>query len=198
MNRQSLFFIIIGTNGTGKTTLLNNILNNSNRKNVLVVDPDGYEWRQYQEIPVDEIDTLNTGNHKILAPTKEEIEYLIEFRNGILVLDDCRYYANKRLENEIRRVLIRRRQNVLDVFAVAQSLSEVPPDFYTFATGGAGQAQTQLPSPKAVEAAVGKQLGNLAAGKIPVPVPPKQFATIPKGIPDVDLTDVGAEVLDMF
>ena len=30
--RQSLFFIIIGTNGTGKTTLLNNILNNSNRK----------------------------------------------------------------------------------------------------------------------------------------------------------------------
>ena len=80
---------------------------------------------------------------------------------------------------------------------------ELPPnpavsDFYTFATGGAGQAQTQLPSPKAVEAAVGKQLGNLAAGKIPVPVPPKQFATIPKGIPDVDLTDVGAEVLDMF
>ena len=132
--RQSLFFIIIGTNGTGKTTLLNNILTNSNRKNVLIVDPDGYEWRQYQEIPVDEIDTLNTGTHKILAPTKEEIEYLIEFRNGILVLDDCRYYANKRLENEIRRVLIRRRQNVLDVFAVAHSLSEVPPDFYTFAT----------------------------------------------------------------
>ena len=132
--RQSLFFIIIGTNGTGKTTLLNTILENSNRKNILVVDPDGFEWQKYSEVAVDKVSSLQIGTNKIVAPVKEDIEYLIEFRNGILVLDDCRYYANKRLENEIRRILIRRRQNALDVFAVAHSLSEVPNDFYTFAT----------------------------------------------------------------
>jgi ABC-type Mn2+/Zn2+ transport system ATPase subunit len=132
--RQSLFFIIIGTNGTGKTTLLNNTLNKSNRNNILVIDPDGYEWRDYKEVDINFLENLKQGTNKVLAPTKDDIELLINFRNGILVLDDCRYYANKRLENEIRKILIRRRQNALDIFAVAHSLSEVPNDFYTFAT----------------------------------------------------------------
>jgi ABC-type cobalamin/Fe3+-siderophores transport system ATPase subunit len=30
--RQSLFFIIVGTNGTGKTTLLNKLISNTGRK----------------------------------------------------------------------------------------------------------------------------------------------------------------------
>lgn len=77
---------------------------------------------------------------------------------------------------------------------------ELPPnpavsDFYTFASGGAGQSQTQLPNPKAVEAAVTKQLGNLAEGKIPNPIPKIPFATIPKGTLDVDLKNVTANVL---
>ena len=38
------------------------------------------------------------------------------------------------MEEAIRRVLIRRRQNQIDVFAVAHGLSEVPASFYTFAT----------------------------------------------------------------
>ena len=77
---------------------------------------------------------------------------------------------------------------------------ELPPnpavsDFYTFANGGSGQAQTQLPSPKAVEAAVGKQLGNLAAGKLPNAIPKIPFATIPKNTPNVNLKDVASNVL---
>ena len=73
--RQSLFFIIIGTNGTGKTTLLNNTLNKSNRNNVLVVDPDGYEWRDYKEVDVNALQNVTGGTNKILAPTKDEIEF---------------------------------------------------------------------------------------------------------------------------
>ena len=48
--RQSLFFIIVGTNGTGKTTLLNKLISNIGRK-ALILDPDGLEWKDIQEIP---------------------------------------------------------------------------------------------------------------------------------------------------
>jgi|TARA_Y100000114_G_scaffold21423_1_gene17210 Cdc6-like AAA superfamily ATPase len=132
--RQSLFFIIVGTNGTGKTTLLNNILTETNRDKVLVVEPEGLEWQHYKEINYDQIISFTKGKAKVINPSPEEIEQLMDFNNGTLVLDDCRYYANKRLQTAIRKILIRRRQNAVDIFAVAHGLSEVPPDFLTFCT----------------------------------------------------------------
>ena len=134
MQRQGLFFIIVGTNGTGKTTLLRNLLEGLNRKKTLIVEPDGYEWRDVKEIDYSEIPTMSDKSAKGLAPDEQQIEELIYFQNGNLVLDDCRYYAGKRLQNAIRKVLIRRRQNSVDIFAVAHGTSEIPPDFYTFAT----------------------------------------------------------------
>ena len=134
MQRQGLFFIVIGTNGTGKTTLLRNILKGLNRKRTLIVDPDGYEWRDVKEIDYSDIPNMPEGSGKVIAPDENEIEDLIHFQNGNLVLDDCRYYAGKRLQTAIRKVLIRRRQNSVDIFAVAHGTSEIPPDFYTFAT----------------------------------------------------------------
>ena len=41
--------IIIGTNGTGKTTLLRSILQNSKQK-ILIVTPDDVEWRDYEAV----------------------------------------------------------------------------------------------------------------------------------------------------
>ena len=52
--RESLFFIIVGTNGTGKTTLLNKLISQTNRK-ALILDPDGREWDEIQEINDTEI-----------------------------------------------------------------------------------------------------------------------------------------------
>ena len=133
MNRQSLFFIIVGTNGTGKTTLLNKLIDDAGRK-ALVLDPDGLEWKHIQEISPDQAGELKSGFGKILAPHPDDLESLLEFQNGSLVLDDCRFYLKARMEESIRRVLIRRRHNSIDVFAVAHGLSEVPASFYTFAT----------------------------------------------------------------
>lgn len=133
MNRQSLFFIIVGTNGTGKTTLLNRLINEKGGKS-LVIDPDGLEWQHISEIKPEQAGELTNGQAKILAPTIEDLENLMDFQNGSLVLDDCRFYLKSRMEESIRRVLIRRRHNSIDVFAVAHGLSEVPASFYTFAT----------------------------------------------------------------
>tara|TARA_R100000664_G_scaffold32108_1_gene46528 strand:+ start:1670 stop:2221 length:552 start_codon:yes stop_codon:yes gene_type:complete len=133
MYRQSLFFIIVGTNGTGKTTLLNKLINEKGGKS-LVIDPDGMEWQHIEEIPPEKAGENFSGQAKILAPTSEDLEHLLEFQNGSLVLDDCRFYLKSRMEESIRRILIRRRHNSVDVFAVAHGLTEVPASFYTFAT----------------------------------------------------------------
>jgi len=131
--RQSLFFIIVGTNGTGKTTLLNKLINETNRK-ALIIDPDGMEWRNVKEIDPSQCADFSSGQAKILAPSVEELEEVIHFQNGSLVLDDCRYYLRARMDETIRKILIRRRHNSIDCFAVAHGLSEVPASFYTFAT----------------------------------------------------------------
>ena len=131
--RQSLFFIIVGTNGTGKTTLLNRLVDEKGGKS-LVIDPDGLEWSHVEEIAPEKCGELKSGQAKILAPSIEDLEHLMNFQNGSLVLDDCRFYLKSRMDESIRRILIRRRQNSIDVFAVAHGLSEVPASFYTFAT----------------------------------------------------------------
>ena len=89
--RQSLFFIIVGTNGTGKTTLLNKLINETNRK-ALIIDPDGLEWRDVQEIDPEKAGELKSGYGKILAPAPDDLSHLLELQNGSLVLDDCLIY----------------------------------------------------------------------------------------------------------
>jgi|TARA_R110000803_G_scaffold145554_1_gene211368 ABC-type Mn2+/Zn2+ transport system ATPase subunit len=130
--RQVLFFIIVGTNGTGKTTLTKQLING---RKTLVVDPDGLEWSNLPTIDIDEITQLKDDKHaRIIAPAYKEIIELINYRNGNLVLDDCRYYVRSRIEEGVRQLLVRRRQKDVDIFAVAHSLNEVPPTFWTFAT----------------------------------------------------------------
>ena len=130
---QILFFIIVVTNGTGKTSLLNDLIDKKGGK-ALIVDPDGMEWDHVEEIKPETCGELKSGQAKILAPTIEDLDHIINFQNGSLILDDCRFYLKSRMDESIRRILIRRRQNSIDVFAVAHGLSEVPASFYTFAT----------------------------------------------------------------
>lgn len=130
--RQVLFFIIVGTNGTGKTTLTKQLL--TNRK-TLVVDPDGLEWSSLPTIDINEITLLKDGKKaRIIAPDYKDIVELVNYQHGNLVLDDCRYYVRSRIEEGVRQLLVRRRQKDVDIFAVAHSLNEVPPTFWTFAT----------------------------------------------------------------
>ena len=131
--RQSLFFVICGTNGTGKTTFVRNLV--STPKKLLVVDPDGMEWNDLPEIEAQRIAEIKDGGKaRIVGPSIEEMDMLGLYNNGNLVLDDCRYYCKSRIEESTRKILVRRRQKSIDVYAVAHSLSEVPPTFWVFAT----------------------------------------------------------------
>ena len=134
--RQPVFIIIFGTNGTGKTTWLLNRLQKDPRRH-LVIDPDGMEkaWNKYTLIKHSQVHQVRDGAKvKITAPQEKEFSSLLKMRPGILVLDDARYYVKSQIEQAIRQILVRRRQIAIDIFAVAHSLNEVPPTFWTYAT----------------------------------------------------------------
>jgi GTPase SAR1 family protein len=134
VTRQGLFMIIIGTNGTGKTTFLRELLESSPRR-TLAVDPDGMEWDDYTTIPIERTGDLKDGaKARVIAPQGAEFQYLMDLVNANLILDDCRYYVKPMIEGEIRKTLVRRRQRALDIFAVAHSFNEIPPTFWVFAT----------------------------------------------------------------
>ncbi len=135
--RAAKMTILLGTNGTGKTTLLRRILESSGQR-CLVVTPDDSEWRDF---PLNELqsasDFMFTGICRhIFDPHKthgtlQRIEY---FKCGIIVFDDCRAYFQSATDDKIRQLLIRRRQREVDVFAVGHGFNEVPPVFFTFNT----------------------------------------------------------------
>lgn len=131
--RQSVFFILCGTNGTGKTTLLRKLVDTD--KKLLVIDPDGMEWNDLSEIDIARVgEVLPNKKARVISPSADDLDFLKDFQQGNLVLDDCRYYVKSRIEESIRQTLVRRRQKEIDVYAVAHSMTEVPPTFWVFAT----------------------------------------------------------------
>lgn len=137
VKRQPLFILIVGTNGTGKTTLVLNDFVANYKENVLIVDADGME-RKWQQFPLIEPEQISNPTHRItrvmMIDEQKTIDQLSNFKNGLIVLDDCRVYINSRLEKPFRRLFIRRKQFCQDQIAVAHGISEIPSTFWTYAT----------------------------------------------------------------
>ena len=129
--------IILGANGTGKTTILNRILEATPDKS-LVITPDDAEWRMYTEVELTAADDfLYTGIRRHIFNDEKKtgtLDRVHLFKKGKLVFDDCRAYLTAATDPRIRKVLIRSRQNMVDVFSVGHGFTEVPPVFFTFAT----------------------------------------------------------------
>ena len=136
-DRAAKLTILLGANGTGKTTLLEGIIARSGQR-ALVVTPDDIEWRQYEETQLaSPADFQYQGVRRhVFDParrggTLDRLEY---FRRGILVFDDCRAYLRSSTDDRVRQLIIRRRQRMVDVMAVGHGFNEVPPVFFTFAS----------------------------------------------------------------
>jgi ABC-type cobalamin/Fe3+-siderophores transport system ATPase subunit len=138
MSRQCIFWIIVGTNGVGKTTFAKDIIEKKYPKDrsVLIADPDGYEpaWHKYPSIDVGNIQHMTNHRFRFMSPEKEDLEEFRKFKNGMLVLDDCNHYLKANLQTEMKQIFIRRRQNDVDIIAMAHHLTEVPPKFWNFAS----------------------------------------------------------------
>lgn len=135
MMRYPMCSILVGINGTGKTTFIKKVLertvNDNNR--ALIVTPDPAEWRAVEEVSGTAISRFR-GVKKIIyhQSCMEEIQRY--YTNGILVFDDARVYIHAQSDDFMQWLQIRRRQVGVDLFCNFHGLTQVPPVFFTFAT----------------------------------------------------------------
>lgn len=146
--RQQERIILCGTNGTGKSTLAKKLINaciHLPDKRALAILPDDSEpiFKNYNELEYNElkyISSVANKENKIFFPIdkKQANNFFSEvqtyFKNGILALDDARFYSGANVEDGLRNVFIRSRQNNVDVLFICHGLSEIPPSLITFAT----------------------------------------------------------------
>lgn len=127
--------ILLGTNGTGKTTLIEKFVK-AEKNRALVVSPDDRDWHQLPLImDLNLIKWDYTRARRYIWSGPEDLAIISrKFHNGTLVFDDCRSYLKANLDERVRRLLIRRRQNQVDIFVAAHGFTEVPPKFFTFCT----------------------------------------------------------------
>lgn len=132
--RRAKLTILLGTNGTGKTTMLHNILVQSGQK-ALIIMTDEIEWTEY---PLNDLkkpeDFSFTGIQRHVFDSNKTLNALELFTKGILVFDDCRAFLKSTTAEKLRKLLIRRRQQEIDIFAVGHGFTQVPPEFFTFAS----------------------------------------------------------------
>lgn len=133
---------VLGKNGTGKTTFLRKeviepVIKAARR--VLIVTPHYNEWEEVEEIePTARLLRKNgfKGVRKIVYTTEELTLHPISnyYFDGILILDDCKFYLPNQTSMILQRIFIARRQFMRDVFLVAHGFSQIPPTYFTFNT----------------------------------------------------------------
>lgn len=155
MERACKLILIIGYNGTGKTTITKKLVINELKKkesHILVVTPDDIEWNTLQEVhPRYPARIKNyAGARKIIFSKKinypdpenrtmqkegSTVDLVADyFRNGLVVFDDCRAYFKSLTEDSLHNLYIRRRQKMVDIIMVAHGFTEIPPKAFTFAS----------------------------------------------------------------
>lgn len=135
--RAAKLIVILGFNGTGKTTFLKKLIHNELKKpdsHILIVTPDDIEWTMFPEVhprfPWRVADYVKA--RKLIYEDGCLNTISENFRNGLLVFDDCRAYLTAQTDKELHNLLIRRRQKGIDIIAVGHGFTEVPPKFFTF------------------------------------------------------------------
>lgn len=144
-HRDAQIVIIIGKNGTGKSTFCDRLIKAMKRR-ALVLSYMGASaaWRSYPIIDLrkkTDIEAFGGIQHAMYAqydtyrqgranPDNAALQHIFDhFRNGILVFDDCRDYLNANADTQkyFRRLLTHFRHHMIDLFIVAHSPQEIPP-----------------------------------------------------------------------
>lgn len=141
--RSGTFFLIMGTNGTGKTTLIKELVLAELKKKdgrVLILTPDYSEFTEIPEVHPKFTERIQryTGVRKIIV-TKSNAASTLQtvydyYKRGLLVFDDCRAYFKAATLDILETIMIRRRMMMIDVIAVGHGANKIPPAFFAYAT----------------------------------------------------------------
>lgn len=137
--RRPFMTMVLGTNGTGKSTIVRNILDGCNAKKALIVTNHIEEWRDIPEVTLGQREDFTFAGirkTRCFQPTKDDIGTLAKlryFRKGIVIFDDARLYMkDAKTDNLIEDLMISYRQQELDIFVVAHGFTKVRPVFYSY------------------------------------------------------------------
>ena len=108
MERAARTAILMGANGTGKTTLLRNIITELQQKTIIIT-PDDAEWREFEETQLkckDDYNYTGVRRHIFNPANNGTLPRLEFFKKGIIFFDDCRAYLGAATDDPIRRFLL--------------------------------------------------------------------------------------------
>lgn len=141
-HRDAQVTIVMGKNGTGKSTFCERIIDEVGHR-ALVVTLNGAPkiWRRYPLVDVARKKDLQFKNGicqvYFMQHDEDTYEYIYRnFRDGILVFDDCRGYLSSNVDKNIwfKRLLMDFRHKMLDLFFVCHTPTDVPPRIWGFAS----------------------------------------------------------------
>lgn len=137
--RYPKVIILVGTNGTGKSTLLKSFFKYRNRNLVIPANlyDSAFDDLEYIKSS-DEISTFQ-GTKKVVIEEEEDFFKLIEYQNGLkdcgLFLDDFRNYiptTGTRLKQPIRKLFSDRRHRGMDIYLSTHSPRQIHPDIFAY------------------------------------------------------------------
>jgi hypothetical protein len=136
MSRTAKQIIILGFNGTSKTTLTRKFVERALKSNerVLVVTPDYAEWLELQETMLQKpADFDFTGARRyVWCDDPLAIQKIRDyFFNGLLVFDDCRSYLSGNTDIALKGLYLRRRQKMIDIVMCGHGFTDVPLQAFT-------------------------------------------------------------------
>lgn len=132
--RKTHLDLVVGINGTGKTTFLRQNVVERSRK-ALVVTPDEAEWRFLPTVSTAAEIYNMQGAARLVCDGSEEQLLMVtrSFYGGSLIFDDAMAYLQFGSTSPVMRyVYIRRRQFGVDIYLVAHGLRQVPVQAFTF------------------------------------------------------------------
>jgi hypothetical protein len=147
-HRDAQVTIIIGRNGTGKSTFCEKIIKALDER-ALVVTYNGMPkiWRPYKIIDVSKasrftkfqkgIRQVIAARYEIGSNRNDVFKHIYtNFSGGIVTFDDCRGYIGGNMDNDdyFRQLILDFRHKMIDIFFVVHTPTDVPPRIWGFAS----------------------------------------------------------------
>lgn len=144
INRVTL---IVGGRGSGKTDFVKNLIHPLNKRRIICDTFDSPVWRNYKtfkhpereseiihSINFDQVKEQKNGTFKLISSDTDQIFETIEKDawNSLIVIEDATRFIEKKLSNDVKKMVLDTKQKNTDLIFIFHTLSSVPPDLIRY------------------------------------------------------------------